>query len=205
MPAQTTPEETPQAEAPAAAEAKPAKPRRSRKPAEPKPEPTPATPAFEWPKPAQQVLLDYLTSEVSDRPDAPNHAKPFIDRNGVLRLHSSDWRSWLIDHGMAPSKAEAARPLREAGLTVRPFSVPGESRSLGMYTGPAPKGTDKLPRRIVQRGGGGDGRRAGLARLSAEQLAYLRKLLAKAPKQGTPEREAHDQLVGMLPADEQES
>ena len=51
----------------------------------------PAKPAaFEWPKRASAVLLDYLKANVSADADAPNQARPFINANGVVHLHSTD-------------------------------------------------------------------------------------------------------------------
>ena len=86
----------------------------------------PAKTGYEWPKPAAKVLLDYLKAEVTDAADAPNRAKPFINANGVLHMHSTDWREWLTANGMPMTKAEAAAPLRDAGLKVRAFPLPGE-------------------------------------------------------------------------------
>src|SRR3954468_1544116 len=94
--------------------------------------PADAKPAgYEWPKPAAEILLNYLKAEVTDAHDAPNRAKPFINANGKLHLHSSDWLQWLVANGMPASKREAAVPLREAGLKVRAFPLPGEERALG--------------------------------------------------------------------------
>jgi hypothetical protein len=115
-----------------------------RKPAASKPA------GFAWPKPAKQVLADYLKAEVTDAQDAPNRAKPFINEAGVVHLHSSDWREWLKAQGLEPTKGELAKPLRDAGLKVRAFPLRGEGRSLGFYI-PAPNGTARLPRRVAER------------------------------------------------------
>jgi hypothetical protein len=106
---------------------------------------------YAWPKPPSEVLLDYLKAEVTDAHDAPNRAKPFVNANGKLHMHSSDWLQWLVANGMPTNKREAAVPLREAGLKVRAFPLPGENRALGFYIGDAPTGTERLPRRVPQR------------------------------------------------------
>lgn len=70
----------------------------------------------------------------------------------MLHLHSSDWRRWLTDKGINPTQTEAAKPLRDAGLSVRAFPLPGEGRALGFYIGKAPAGTSRLPgRKAVRR------------------------------------------------------
>ena len=102
-------------------------------------------------EPAKQVLADYLKARVTADQNAPNEARPFINQRDVLHVHSSDWRAWLAEQGMEPSKAEAAKPLRDAGLSVRAFPLPGEGRSLGFYIGPAPSGPKSLPRRVAER------------------------------------------------------
>jgi len=155
----------------------------------------PAKTGYEWPKPAAKILLDYLKAEVTDTADAPNRAKPFINANGVLHLHSSDWREWLTANGMPMTKAEAAAPLRDAGLKVRAFPLPGENRSLGFYVGEAPKGTEKLARRQPQRAVAKP--RNPLAKLTDEQAAYLEAVLA-ANEPRSEQRAAHGALVGYL-------
>ena len=107
---------------------------------------------FDWPRAPKAILLDYLKSEVTDAQDAPNRAKPFINENGIVHLHSTDWRRWLTEQGLNPTKAEAAKPLRDAGLSVKAFPLPGEGRALGFYIGKAPAGTKSLPvRKAVRR------------------------------------------------------
>jgi hypothetical protein len=112
---------------------------------------TNSKPSFEWPKAPAEVLVDYLKAEVTDAQDAPNRAKPFINEKGVVHLHSSDWRHWLAEQGLEPTKAQAAEPLRAAGLKVRAVPLPGEDRALGFYIGKAPSGAGKLPRRKAAR------------------------------------------------------
>jgi hypothetical protein len=107
----------------------------------------PAKPEFEWPKPPAKLLGEYLKARVTADADGPNRKQPFINEGGVLRLHSTDWIEWLVSQGIAVSKSVAAEPLRAAGLAVKSFPLPGEDRAFGFYTGPAPAGTDKLPRR----------------------------------------------------------
>jgi hypothetical protein len=148
--------------------------------------------AFEWPKKPAAVLLDYLKANVSADADAPNRAKPFINSGGVVHLHSSDWREWLAAQGMEPTKAQAAAPLRDAGLKVRAFPLPGEHRSLGFYTGPAPKGTEKLARRQVQRT---RAPRRPFAKLSDGERAELAAAL-----EARPAGEVRDGLIALLAA-----
>jgi hypothetical protein len=154
---------------------------------------SPATPAaFEWPKKPAAVLLHYLKANVSADADAPNQARPFINANGVVHLHSSHWREWLAGEGMEPTKAQAAAPLRDAGLAVRAYPLPGEGRSLGFYTGPAPKGTDKLPRRVVVRT---RAPRNPLAKLDEAQRAEVAAAL-----EARPASEVRDGLIALLAA-----
>jgi hypothetical protein len=182
MPAET------ETEAPAAAEKAP-------KAKAPK-----ATPAgFEWPKAAAEVLLDYLSAEVSGDQDAPNHDRPFIDPNGVLRVHSDHWRGWLTDQGLSPSKGEAAAPLRDAGLGVRSFPLPGQNgKARGFYTGPAPKGTEDLPRRARATRAAAAPRNA-FARVPENQRSYLARLVIEADE-GEMRDEVLAALIGAAPA-----
>jgi hypothetical protein len=153
---------------------------------------TATTAVFEWPKKPAAVLLDYLKAEVTDAADAPNRAKPFINSAGVLHLHSTDWRAWLAGQGMEPTKSQAAAPLRAAGLAVRAYPLPREGRSLGFYTGPAPKGTDKLARRVVQRA---SAPRRPFAKLTEDERSELAAALTARPA-----GETRDALLILLAA-----
>ena len=79
-------------------------------------------------------------------------------------------------------KVEAGRPLRELGFVMRAFSLPGEGRALGMYLGDAPKGTEKLPPRKVERRGGRGGQRNPFGKLSPAHVAVLVDALMAAPR-----------------------
>lgn len=160
---------------------------------------------FKWPKPKAEILLDYLKSEVTADHNAPNRGAPFIDAKGIVRFTGTHWREWLSKQGMHPGKNEAGVPVRDAGLKMRPFALPGESRQLGFYTGPAPRGTASLPKRIVERAargtGGGSTRKPAspFAKFTDEQVAYLRTVIAKG-KKGT----VKDELLALLPEPAQE-
>ena len=125
------------------------KPKRTRKakakaPEAPKPEPVEEDRnAFQWPKAASVVLLDYLTARVSAEFDPEHPARPYINSNGKLFVHSTDWRDWLLEQGLAPSKSEAAKPLRDNVGVVRATPLPGMDKALGFYQGPALPGTDR--------------------------------------------------------------
>src|SRR4051794_15261478 len=140
-------------------------------------ESTPKDAGYQWPKDPQLVLGEYLAERVSADQDAPNRSLPFISGD-VLRVHPSDWLSWLGDHGMAAPKREALAVLKDAGLVQKVYALPGEDgRSRGFYTGAAPKGTEKLPRRVVARAQGKP--RSPFGRLTDEQRALLVKALGK--------------------------
>lgn len=160
---------------------------------------TSARSEFIWPKAGAAILLDYLKAEVTGDADAPNKGAPFIDAKGIVRFTGTHWRGWLDKQGMHPGKNEAGVPVREAGLKMRPFALPGESRQMGFYTGPAPKGTASLPRRIVERAA----RSASSAprkpanpfsKFTDEQVAYLRTVIAKGKK-----GDVKDALTALLP------
>jgi hypothetical protein len=114
--------------------------------------------AFKWPKAIKTLVLDYLKARVSSDADAPHRGLPFITEKDVLRIKPSDWIEWLHTEGMKPSKTEALKGLKDAGFVQRVYPLPKvdgqaelEGKSFGLYTGPAPQGASKLPRRIVER------------------------------------------------------
>jgi hypothetical protein len=79
----------------------------------------------------------------------------------VLRVKPSDWTSSLEEQGIAAPKRDALLALKDAGLVQRVYPLPASDahkelngKSFGLYTGPAPNGTAKLPRRALQRAAG---------------------------------------------------
>lgn len=97
--------------------------------------------------PTKKQLTAYLKARVSAEQDAPHQGLPFISDTGVLRVRPADWCDWLAEQGAEASKREALQTLKNAGLVQRVYQLPGEKKSFGLYTGPAPTGTGKLPRR----------------------------------------------------------
>jgi hypothetical protein len=99
----------------------------------------------------KQLLSAYLKERVSGDHDAPHQGLPFISDQGVLRVRPTDWCDWLTAQGVEMSKREALQVLKDAGLTQKVYVLPAhddyETRSYGLYTGKAPSGTSKLPRR----------------------------------------------------------
>jgi hypothetical protein len=139
-------------------------------------------------------LTRYLTERTSGDADAPNRRVPFITGD-VLRVHSSDWTAWLAAQGLEVPKRDALAVLKDAGLAQTVYALPGEEgKSAGFYTGPAPAGTEELPRRVVERAQGRP--RSPFGRLTDEQRALLVKALGKL----TAERDQvlRDQLLAHL-------
>jgi hypothetical protein len=168
--------------------------------AKPQAKKAPATPvAFEWPQAPGKLLNAYLTARVTADEDGPARKQPFIGENGVLRVHSSDWVAWLGAQGIHPGKSVAAAPLRDAGLGVRSFPIPGESFAYGFYTGPAPKGTEKLPRRKGAARAPRATRPFGTLTADQKQALYV----ALAAYEFSPEEAAiaaaRDELLVLLP------
>lgn len=161
--------------------------------------PASSTAEFTWPKRQAELLLDYLQAEVTGDADAPNKGAPFIDKKGILRFHGRHWREWLAKEGMHPTVRQAGEPPRNAGMKMRPFALPGGG-SGGFYTGPAPKGTASLPRRVVERAARGTGSSAArkpanpFSKFSTVQIAYLRTVIAKGRK-----GEIRDGLLAAMP------
>jgi hypothetical protein len=59
----------------------------------------------------------------------------------------ADWQQWLAGKGVQAPKSDALKALKDAKLIQRVYKLPGEQRSMGLYTGPAPRGTASLPKR----------------------------------------------------------
>ena len=187
---------------PAAAEPKPKRTRKA-KPA-PAAAPTPEDRnAFQWPKAASAVLLDYLTARVSAEFDPEHPARPYINSNGKLFVHSTDWRDWLLEQGLAPSKSEAAKPLRDNVGVVRATPLPGMDKALGFYQGTAPKGTEKLPRRESRAASGPRAPRTPFGKLTDEQRAVVTAALTAfkpgRSAQGKQQADVRDELLAQLP------
>ena len=155
--------------------------------------------SVKWPHRPSDLLVRFLNRRVSDAADAPNRGLPFITEAGVVRFTGTAWREFLLNEGIAVSKKEAAQPLREMGFVVRAFSIPGEGRSLAMYLGQAPKGTEKLPRRKVERRKGGGDRRNPVATISRLPAAHRRVLLDAL--MAAPRSAERDELLAHLPTD----
>jgi hypothetical protein len=106
---------------------------------------------FTWPTPPKKLLGTYLKERTSGAADAPHQGLPFITPAGVLRVKPSDWTSWLEGQGIAAPKRDALQALKDAGLVQKVYALPRhaehDARSFGLYTGPAPTGTARLPRR----------------------------------------------------------
>lgn len=117
---------------------------------------TTETDTFTWPKAPKQLLGSYLKERVSGAADAPHQGLPFITEAGVLRVKPSDWIDWLETQDIAAPKREALQALKDAGLVQKVYALPRhpdhpDAKSFGLYTGPAPAGTSKLPRRVAER------------------------------------------------------
>jgi hypothetical protein len=113
---------------------------------------------FTWPTPPKKLLAAYLKERTSSAPDAPHQGLPFITEAGVLRVKPSDWTGWLHSQGIDAPKRDAIQALKDAGLIQRVYPLPKvesypelDGKSFGLYTGPPPSGTARLPRRVPQR------------------------------------------------------
>ena len=101
-------------------------------------------------------LTTYLKERTSGAADAPHQGLPFIDGKDNVRIKPSDWCDWLAGQGIETNKKDALQALKDAGLVQKVYGLPKhpdhpDAKSFGLYTGPAPAGTSKLPRRVVQR------------------------------------------------------
>jgi hypothetical protein len=117
---------------------------------------TVTTDTFTWPTPAKKLLATYLKEHTSGAADAPHQGLPFITETGVLRVKPSDWIDWLHGQGVDAPRRAALQALKGAGLVQKVYALPKhdgypEGKSFGLYTGPAPAGTSKLPRRVSPR------------------------------------------------------
>jgi hypothetical protein len=163
----------------------------------------PAAEGFAWPKPVMQLFNEYLATRVTE--DAPtfDNPTPFINANNQLFVHSTSWRAWLLAaHKLEPTKSQAAQPMRELGMSVRAYPLPGdpEGRALGFYTGPAPAGTDNLPRR-AGRASGPRQPRNPLSRLTdAQREVVVAALTAYKPTRANKAHaDVRDELLALLP------
>jgi len=152
-------------------------------------------PKFEWPKPAGELLVEYLTERVSAEFNAGQEARPYVNSNGRLFVHSTDWAEWLDSKHIGGSKMDRAEPLRQIGQT-RATPIPGTDHRLAFYSGPVPKGAESLPRRAANGGAGGGAKRSPLSRLSDGQRAVVKAALAKytVPK----DKAVRDELLELL-------
>ena len=116
---------------------------------------TTTTPEFTWPTPAKRLFKQYLQERTSAAADAPHRGLPFITDKDVLRVKPSDWMQWLAEQGVDAPKKVALQALKDAGLVQKVYALPkGDgllTGSFGLYTGPAPAGTARLPRWTPQR------------------------------------------------------
>lgn len=143
----------------------------------------PAKPEFSWPKPAAELVNEYLAARNAPEFDTDNELRPYVNGSGKVFIHSVDWREWLTAQGIEATKAQAALPLRELGLTVRATPIPTRDYAKGFYTGAAPAGAKDLAKREAKRGGGGTrGPRSPFGKLDDNQRAMLREALTAMPK-----------------------
>lgn len=99
----------------------------------------------------KKLFATYLRETVSADQDAPNRELPFITEKEILRVPPRHWVAYVAAQGHEVSKRDALQVLKDAGLVQRVYPLPGEKRSLGLYTGAAPASAAKLPRRVVER------------------------------------------------------
>ena len=86
---------------------------------------------------------------------------------------------------------------------MKPYALPGEGRAHGFYTGPAPKGTSKLPRRKPARAARAP--RNPFAMLEQGQRELIRKGLGGLGDGALGSAEAaaaRDELIALLDAAE---
>ena len=163
-----------------------------------KPAAKPAPVAFTWPIKPEKLFSEYLKARVTADADGPNRKQPFITETGVLRVHSTDWVAALTEQGIDAPKSAAAKVLRDAGLSVKSFPLPGEDRAFGFYTGPAPKGTEKLPRRAAAKRAPRAARPFGtLTDVQADVLRHA--LSSSASGLDAEQRTCRDELLTLLP------
>jgi hypothetical protein len=155
---------------------------------------------YEWPKPAVEVLADYLAERNAPEFDTDNELRPYVNVNGKLFMHSEDWLAWLVANGMPASKSQAAKPLRELGLTVRATPIPTRDYAKGFYTGEVPAFAKDLPRRQPRTRVAGSGTRSNpFAKATDEQRALMITALDRLPKSAVKgHEEAHAQLLALL-------
>jgi hypothetical protein len=109
---------------------------------------------FTWPAPgARKLMLTYLKERTSGDANAPHRGLPFITEAGLLRVRPADWCDWLTAQGIDAPKRDALQALKDTGLVQKVYALPTadnapelKGKSFGLYTGPAPAGTSRLPR-----------------------------------------------------------
>lgn len=181
----STTTETPAAEPKPAAAKRTASKRAASKRAAAKPAAKPAAESagFEWPKPFAELLLEYLRERISTDADAPAKGLPHITESGILRVRGEDWREWLAAQEIAAPKAVAAAAMRDGLGIMKALPIAGEGRAMGFYQGPAPAGTEDLPRRAGGRSAGAPKRSSNpFARFDAEALGLLNSAVNNYPK-----------------------
>jgi hypothetical protein len=126
---------------------------------------TPATEAaFTLTEKPGKVLASYLTVYADSAADAPHRGLPFIDAKDNVRVKPDHFEGWFTSVGNTefatgtPGKRDVRAILKDAGLVQKVYALPTheahpelQGKSFGLYTGPAPAGTAKLPRRLVER------------------------------------------------------
>lgn len=139
----------------------------------------PASSEYSWPKPATEVVFDYLRDSVQAEFDSERELRPYVNANGKLFIHSSDWIEWLIANGMPATKSQAAQPLRELGLVVRATPIPTKDYAKGFYQGALPTKVKDLPRRESRRTVAGPrATRNPFAKFDSDQRGVLASALA---------------------------
>lgn len=134
--------------------------------------------------PTLERLFEYLRDSVQAEFDPERELRPYVNSNGKLFIHSSDWINWLTNHGTPFAKSEAAQPLRELGLVVRATPIPTKDYAKGFYQGTLPTKVKDLPRRESRRAAAGTPRasRNPFGRFEADALGLLHSAVNNYPK-----------------------
>lgn len=129
--------------------------------------------------PTLERLFEYLRDSVTTEFDPERELRPYVNANGKLFIHSSDWIEWLTNHGTPFAKSEAAQPLRELGLVVRATPIPTKDYAKGFYQGALPAKVKDLPRRESRRAVAGPrATRNPFAKFDSDQRGVLASALA---------------------------